>query len=44
MIHALGGDAYLNVRDMQVEGRTYGFYHGQPNGQGLAILALLGMA
>ncbi len=35
MIHALGGEAYLNIRDMQVEGRTYGFYHGQPTGQGL---------
>jgi hypothetical protein len=31
MIRALGGDAYLNLRDMEVEGRTYGFYHGQPN-------------
>ncbi len=35
MIHALGGEAYLNIHDMQVEGRTYGFYHGQPTGQGL---------
>lgn len=35
MIRALGGDAYLNIRDMQVEGRTYGFYHGEPNSQGL---------
>jgi hypothetical protein len=35
MIHALGGDAYLNIRDMQVEGRSYSFYHGQPSGQGL---------
>jgi hypothetical protein len=35
MIGALGGDAYLNIRDMQVEGRTYSFSHGQPNGQGL---------
>src|SRR5271167_410727 len=35
MIHALGGEAYLNIRDMQIEGRTYGFYHGQPSGQGL---------
>ncbi len=31
MIRALGGEAYLNVRDMQSEGRTYGFYHGRPN-------------
>lgn len=37
MIQALGGEAYLNIRDMQVEGRTYGFYHGQPSGQGLVF-------
>src|SRR5579862_3780434 len=34
MIHALGGDAYLNIQNMQSEGRTYGFYHGQPSGMG----------
>jgi hypothetical protein len=33
-IRALGGDAYLNVQNMQTEGRTYGFYHGQPSGMG----------
>jgi len=37
MIQALGGEAYLNIRDMQVEGRTYGFYHGQSSGQGLVF-------
>ncbi len=37
MIRALGGDAWLNVRDMQSEGRTYGFYHGQPNSTGLVF-------
>lgn len=31
MIGALGGDAYLNIQDMTSEGRTYGFYHGNPN-------------
>ncbi|MGA2903881.1 MAG: hypothetical protein ABSD98_08615 [Candidatus Korobacteraceae bacterium] len=31
MIRALGGDAWLNVSNMTSEGRTYGFYHGQPN-------------
>jgi hypothetical protein len=31
MIRGLGGDAYLNIRDMKSEGRTYGFYHGRPN-------------
>lgn len=35
MIKALGGDAYLNVRDMKSEGRAYGFHHGQPSGQGI---------
>jgi hypothetical protein len=34
MIRALGGDAYLNIQNMQSEGRTYGFYHGQPSGMG----------
>lgn len=34
MIRALGGDAWLNVQNMQSEGRTYGFYHGQPNTTG----------
>lgn len=31
MIRAMGGDLYLNLRDMTSEGRTYGFYHGTPN-------------
>jgi len=35
MIRALGGDAYLNIHDMQIEGRSYSFYHGQPSGQGV---------
>jgi hypothetical protein len=34
MIHALGGDAYLNLRDMTVEGRTYACYQGRPRGLG----------
>jgi hypothetical protein len=33
-IEALGGPAYLNVKDMQQEGRTYRFYRGQPSGTG----------
>src|SRR5664280_2555657 len=28
MIKAMGGDAYLNVRDTKTEGRGYAFYHG----------------
>ncbi len=34
LIQALGGPAYLNIRDMKQNGRTYTFYHGQPNGLG----------
>ena len=37
MLRALGGDAWLNVHDMQTEGRTYGFHHGQPSGTGLVF-------
>lgn len=37
MIQALGGDAYLNMRTMQLEGRAYAFYHGQPSGQGVVF-------
>ncbi len=33
-IQALGGTTYLNIRDMQQQGRTYGFYHGRPTGAG----------
>ena len=35
MIRALGGDTYLNIRTMQIEGRSYSFYHGQPSGIGV---------
>jgi hypothetical protein len=35
MIRALGGEAYLNIRDIKSEGRSYAFYHGQPNGMGI---------
>ncbi len=34
-IQALGGQAYLNFRDMSQQGRTYSFYHGQPNSAGI---------
>ncbi len=34
MIKALGGETYLNVTDMKVEGRTYAFDHGNPVGGG----------
>jgi hypothetical protein len=33
-IQALGGPAWLNVQDMEQQGRTYSFYHGQPNSVG----------
>ena len=31
-IQALGGEAYLHYADVTQEGRTNGFYHGQPTG------------
>src|SRR5215831_18563897 len=33
-IQALGGDAYLNARDLSTEGRSYSFHRGQPNSLG----------
>src|SRR5512135_1087670 len=33
-IEALGGQAYLNVQDMEQEGRAYRFYHGEAEGAG----------
>jgi hypothetical protein len=35
VIQALGGEAYLNVHDMQQEGRTYSFHHGRPTSNGV---------
>jgi hypothetical protein len=34
-IQALGGQAYLNIRDIEQEGRTYSFYHGRPTSNGV---------
>lgn len=34
-IQALGGSAYLNIRNVSQEGRTYSFYHGRPNSVGI---------
>jgi len=34
-IQALGGQAYLNVHDMQEQGRVYSFYHGHPTSNGV---------
>lgn len=34
-IQALGGQAYLEVRNFQQTGRTYSFYHGRPTGNGV---------
>ncbi|MGA8621989.1 MAG: hypothetical protein WB660_26145 [Candidatus Sulfotelmatobacter sp.] len=34
-IQALGGQAFLNIRDMEQEGRTYSFHHGQPTSNGV---------
>lgn len=35
MIEALGGSAYLNIQDIEQQGRTYSFYHGRPNSYGV---------
>lgn len=34
MIQALGGQLFLNVQDMEQQGHSYGFYHGNPSGLG----------
>jgi len=34
-IQALGGQAYLTVRNLQEQGRTYSFYHGRPTSNGV---------
>jgi len=34
MIQALGGQAYLGMQDTTQQGRSYSFYHGQPNSAG----------
>src|SRR6266404_5864266 len=34
-IQALGGQAYFNIHDLQQEGRTYSFHHGQPTSNGV---------
>ena len=34
-IQALGGQAYLNIRDMEQSGRAYSFHHGQPTSNGV---------
>jgi len=37
MISALGGDAYLNIHTMSMEGRSYSFWQGKPSGMGLVF-------
>ena len=34
-IQALGGPAYLGIRDMQQAGRAYSFHHGRPTSNGV---------
>src|SRR6266850_3785535 len=34
-IQSLGVQAYLNVRDLQLTGRTYSFHHGRPTSNGI---------
>ena len=33
-IQALGGEVWLNIKDREQQGRTYGFHHGTPTGGG----------
>ena len=33
-IQALGGQAYLTIRDREQQGKTYGFHHGRASGAG----------
>jgi hypothetical protein len=35
MTEALGGQAYLNIRDITQEGRTYSLHHGEAEGAGI---------
>ena len=37
MIRALGGEAYLNIRTMTSEGRSYSFWQGRPSGMGVVF-------
>ena len=34
-IRALGGDMYVNLRNLRSEGRSYAFWQNQPSGQGI---------
>jgi hypothetical protein len=34
-IEALGGQAFLNVHDISEQGRSYSFFHGRPNSNGV---------
>src|ERR1700730_9290770 len=34
-IQALGGQVYFKLHDLQQEGRTYSFHHGQPTSNGV---------
>ncbi|MGZ4832313.1 MAG: hypothetical protein ACXVZQ_05250 [Terriglobales bacterium] len=33
-IQAMGGQAWLNIQDMEQQGRSYSYFHGQPNSLG----------
>ncbi len=36
-IQALGGQAYLNIRNRELQGRGYGFHHGTPTSLGVVF-------
>jgi hypothetical protein len=38
-VQALGGEAYLNIRDRELQGRGYVLHHGRPSGSGTVFWA-----
>jgi hypothetical protein len=36
-IQALGGQAYLTIRDREQQGKSYGFHHGRSSGAGVVF-------
>jgi hypothetical protein len=40
-IQALGGQAFLNIHDMQQQGRTFSFYHGRSTSNGVLFWRFL---
>src|SRR3954454_19032809 len=43
-IQALGGQAYLAIRDRESQGRGYGFHSGRPTGAGAGVWRSWGLS